>query len=187
MAILGLLVLGVVAALAIPPLQRGKDAGERRREAAKRELIRREEASLRVDQRPRFARGTQPADGDSQAARRKARAQLEGVITRDARARARAGKLDGPVSGASCEPSSDFELDLSKRTGLYKCLVVTRHSTGQTGAQLQIGYPFVARVDFRRYRFAWCKTNPKAGEQVGHNLAHVKLDPRCAGRLSKIL
>jgi type II secretory pathway pseudopilin PulG len=187
MGIIALFVIGVIAALVIPPLQRGKEAGDKRRAAARVRLIRSEEASLAADQRIQFASGKRPAAGDSRAARSDARTQLERAITRDARTRVRTGKLDGPVTDTTCEPSSDFELDLAKQTGLYKCLVVTSHTTGQTGAQLQIGYPFVARVDYRGYRFAWCKTNPRPGEQAGHNLAHVKLDPRCAGRLSKIL
>lgn len=187
MAILGLLVIGVIAALAVPPLQRGKDAGERREQAARQELIRREEASLRVDQKPRFARGRPPPGGDSPAARRAARTQLERAIMRDARARVQAGKLRGPVIDASCDPSFATETKLSKRTGLYKCLVETSRTTGSTGAALSVGYPFVARIDYRRYSFAWCKTNPRPGEQAGQNLAHVRLDPRCAGRLSKVL
>jgi type II secretory pathway pseudopilin PulG len=187
MAILGLLIAGVLAALVIPPLQRGKEAGERREQAAHRETIRREQASLRADQRPRFADGRRPPGGDTPSARREARAQLERMITGDARARVKAGKLRGPVRETSCDPSFPTETTLSKRTGLYKCLVVTGRTKGSTGAALSVGYPFVARIDYRRFSFAWCKTNPRPGEQAGENLAHVKLDPRCAGRLREIL
>ena len=108
-------------------------------------------------------------------------------MTRDARARVRAGTLGGPIAETKCDPSFPTETELSKRTGLYKCLVVTGHTKGSTGAPLQVGYPFVARIDYKRYSFAWCKTNPRPGEQAGQNLAHVRLDPRCAGRLSGVL
>jgi hypothetical protein len=180
-----LLLAGVAAALVVPPLERGKQAGERREAAAQRETIRREEARLRADQRPRFAKGRQPPGGDRPAARRDARAQLERLITRDARARVTARTLGGPIAETSCEPSSATESDLSARTGLYKCLVTTGHTKGSTGVPLAVGYPFVARIDYRRFSFAWCKTNPRPGE-AARGLAHVELSSRCAGRLRKV-
>jgi hypothetical protein len=187
MAAAVLVCAGAVAVIAVPPLERGKTAGARREAAAQRETIRREEARLRVDQRLRFATGRRPPGGDIPAARREARAQLEWLITRDARARVRADKLGGPIAKTSCEPSFATETDLGTRTGLYKCLVETGRTKGSTGVPLSVGYPFVARIDYGRFSFAWCKTNPRPGEQAGKNLAHVELSPRCAGRLSKVL
>jgi hypothetical protein len=185
MALALLAFAGVVAALVVPPLESGKRTGERRERAQRRAVILREEARLRADQRPRFAAGHRPAGGDRPAARREARAQLERLITRDARARVRAGKLGGPIAETSCEPSFATETNLGARTGLYKCLVVTGRTKGSTGAPLLVGYPFVARIDYRRFSFSWCKTNPRPGEQAGKNLARVELDVRCAGRLRK--
>ncbi len=184
-----LVALGVIAAIVVPPLQRGKRAGERRDRAQQAAEVRREEAQLRVDQRLQLASGHRPAGADSPALRRRARGQLEQAIMRDARARVRSRTLDGPVSNTACEPSTGREeTNLRSPTGLYKCIVVTGAiEKSQRNFSATVGYPFVATIDYRRFGFAWCKTNPRPGEQAGHGLARVLLDRRCAGRLRPVL
>jgi type II secretory pathway pseudopilin PulG len=187
---LGVLVLlGVIAALVIPPLESGKRSGAERERAERAALLRRERAQLAADQRLHLAVGHRPAGPDSPAVRRQARPQLESVITRDARARVKAGKLDGPIRSTSCEPSTrQEETNLRAHTGLYKCLVTTgKIAPTQRTYSATVGYPFVATVDYRRFGFAWCKTNPRPGEKAGHALARVLLDRRCAGRLRAVL
>jgi len=188
-ALLVIVVLGVVAALVVPPLQHGKQTGARRERAQRAAEIRSEKAQLRADQRLHVVLGQRPAGPDSPALRRTARVQLEQAIMSDARGRVKSGKLEGPVANTACEPSTpQEETNLKSRTGLYKCIVVTGsiEKTPRTFSAT-VGYPFVARVDYRRFSFAWCKTNPRPGEQAGHGLARVLLDPRCAGRLRPVL
>lgn len=184
-----LVFLGVIAALVVPPLERSKRAGERRERAQQAAEVHREEAQLRVDQRLHLAIGHRPAGKDSPALRRAARAQLEQAITRDAHGRVKSGALDGPVRSTTCEPSTGREeTNLRSAHGLYKCLVATGHieKTPHTFSAT-VGYPFVATIDYRRFGFAWCKTNPQPGERAGHGLARVLLDRRCAGRLRAVL
>jgi hypothetical protein len=182
-------VLGAIAALVIPPLEKGKREGDRRVRSEHAAQVRREEARLRADQQLKTGIGRRPNGPDSPALRAAARPQLELAITQDARERVKSGKLDGPVRRTECEPSTDQEeTNLRSRTGLYKCLVETG-KIGKTPRTLSatVGYPFVATIDYRRFQFAWCKTNPRPGEQAGHALARVKLDRRCAGRLRAVL
>jgi type II secretory pathway pseudopilin PulG len=184
-----LVLLGVIAALVVPPLQRSKQASERRQRAEQAAEVHREEARLRVDQRLHLATGHRPAGADNPALRRAARVQLERAITLDARKRVKSGALDGPVRKTTCDPSTDREeTNLRSATGLYKCLAVTGDiaKTPRTFSAI-VGYPFVATIDYRRFGFAWCKTNPQPGEKAGHGLARVLLDRRCAGRLRAVL
>jgi type II secretory pathway pseudopilin PulG len=184
-----LVVLGVLAAIVVPPLERSKRATDRRERAQHAAEVRREEAQLRVDQRLHLATGHRPAGKDSPALRRAARVQLEQAITRDARGRVKSGALDGPVIATTCDPSTDREeTNLRSPHGLYKCLVATGHiEKTDRNFSATVGYPFVATVDYRRFGFAWCKTNPQPGERAGHGLARVLLDRRCAGRLRAVL
>jgi hypothetical protein len=184
-----LVVLGVLAAIVVPPLQSGKRSGEEQRRAERAAAVRREAAHLRADQRLHVATGTRPPGTDSPKLRRAARVQLEGVILSDARSRVKTGKLGGPVRNAACEPSTGREeTNLRARTGLYKCIVVTGSiERSPSNFSATVGYPFVATIDYRRFGFAWCKTNPQPGERAGHGLARVLLDRRCAGRLRAVL
>jgi hypothetical protein len=90
---------------------------------------------------------------------------LERAITRDARARVRAGKLDGPVLGTKCEinPPSQrpVERDLSARGSDYDCLALT--SRDPQGRFL-VGHAFNAQVDYRRFTFRWAKPCLAPGE-----------------------
>jgi hypothetical protein len=87
----------------------------------------------------------------------------------------RAGQLSGgDIKGASCDaaPKSVVggvkpEDDPGRTRGVYVCVAktddVVRPGYTTHGA---VGYPFQGVVDFKTGDYAWCKTNPPAGERV---------------------
>jgi hypothetical protein len=164
-----LAVAGGVAALVVPDIEEGKDeraAAERRRdeafEAAKRRRLAREA-------KPHSGRSQRPKGDLSPAAELRARRglvrDLEHAITHDARARARAGRLDGPVLTTRCEinpPSQrSIERDLDARGAEYECLAITRRDVE---GRFVVGDPFDATVDYRRFRFTWVRVCRPPGE-----------------------
>jgi hypothetical protein len=172
---IGLAALGAVAAAAIaaallvPAIERGKDeraAAERRRDVAFERAKRRR---LAEEGRPRSGRGERPAGRLTAAAELRARrglvADLERAITSDARARVRAGRLDGPVLATECEinpPSARrTERDPDARGAAYECLAVTSRDPQ---GRFAVGHGFDARVDYRRFRFTWAKACRPPGE-----------------------
>jgi hypothetical protein len=170
---LGALVAVAVAAGGIavigPAVEEGKERRaeeERRRDAAFEAAKQRR---LAEEGRPRSGRGRRPAEPLSPAeelrARRRLVGDLERAITRDARARVRAGKLDGPVLATECQinPPSQrkVERDLSARGSDYECLAVTSRDPG---GQFVTGHSFDATVDYRRFRFRWAKVCLPPGE-----------------------
>jgi hypothetical protein len=159
---LGAVVLAIVcagAAAAIVPAidhaKRSRAAQERAHDAAVRAAERRR---ILHDQRPRHA---------SAPALRPDRAALidraERDISRDAAARVRAGELKGPTGATSCVPVTNVRIVPDQ--GVFDCLTVVRNivPSGASGAGT-IGYPFRAVLDYRRFSFVWCKTNPVPGE-----------------------
>jgi hypothetical protein len=193
---LGALVVAVVvagaAAIIGPAVDEGKQRGAER---ARRDLAERRQAAtarLRADQRPHAERGTPvPARAPATEARRarlELRRDLERSIARDARARVSSGVIAGPILRAECEPVAREEADLSRTSGLYKCLAVRgRGSRSATGVDTVHGYPFVATIQYPRGVYTWCKTNPIAGEKTGRAFVHVRLSRSCAGRLADVL
>jgi hypothetical protein len=183
------------AALILPSLLR---KGEESRSAAAQRhaaLAIAEARRLRAEQRPHRGRPASlrpPAPGASPAARLRARkalvADVERAILRDARARVARGELDGPIRSAQCGPlqragrgkriTPDHE-DLSKPIGRYDCIAVETDDVRAPGGEIiQLGYAFVAAVDFRTFAYVWCKNNPAPGER-GAPLALVRLDRAC--------
>lgn len=168
-AVLVLAVLGGAAALIVPEIEEGKDKRaeeQRRRDAALEEAQRRE---LARESRPHFGRADKPQGDLSPAAERRARRELvhavERAITRDARARARAGRLEGPILETRCEinlPSQrPRERDLSVRRMDYRCLAIkARDPQGQ----FVVGHTFEATVDYERFRFRWERVCYPPGE-----------------------
>ena len=150
-----LVLLAVAAAVAIPAIQSAKDedAARERREAAEARVA--ERRRLREEQAARRGRGD-PGD------RAALLADVRGAIEADARARVRAGKLDGRILRVDCEAGRSS----GSRTS-YDCTAVTSEipRTGR-GVPGVLGYPFVAVVDLRTGRYSWCKTNPVPGERV---------------------
>jgi hypothetical protein len=172
------LVAGIAAALVIPPLQRGKEAGAKRVARAEAAALRAEIARLRADQRPHTVRV---------AVGRPLVAALEAAVTADAAERVRQGTLSGPVLGTGCEVSPPYD-SLYRGSRVYKCFVKT--STGHQGVlegdRFGTGYPFVATIYTARRKLVWCKENPRPDEK-GRQYADAKLSPQCAGKLREIL
>jgi hypothetical protein len=168
-AVVVLALAGGGAALIVPEIEEGKNeraATERRRdeafEAAKRRRLAREA-------KPHAGSSERPKGDLSPAAELRARRRLVGdlerAITRDARARARAGRLDGPVLVTRCEinPPSQrvIERDLGARGADYECLAITRRDRE---GRFVVGDPFDATVDYRRFTFTWTRSCRAPGE-----------------------
>lgn len=174
---LGLAVLiGALAAYSIPRIQHSKES---RREREQKRLARAQAADrkrLRFEQRALTGSAPRPS-GLHGRARLRARATLltvvEQRITADARRRAARGELQGRAVRTECQPAPSSvervgaERVLSRRSDIYDCVAVTgdiRSTRAHRGGEL--GYPFRARVDFRRFAFVWCKLTPLAGERA---------------------
>jgi hypothetical protein len=185
----GLAALAVAAVAIFLALSLQAERKERERARTGR-VVAAEKARLRRLQAPH--RGTaadlRPPAGASAAARRAARAALvrrvEARITRDARARAGTGEIDGPIRGSECGPflkSPDAVPDdrvLSRRIGRYDCVAVKADIRKDGAAVGRLGYAFVAALDFDRFTYVWCRNTPPQSER-GEALAVVRLDRAC--------
>ena len=160
---------GGAAALIVPEIEAGKEerAEEERRRDAAFEAAKRKR--LAEEGRPRQGRAERPPGDLTPAEERRARARLvrevERAITRDARARVRAGKLDGPILATECQinPPSQrpLERDLSVRRMVYECLAIKARDPA---GEFVVGHSFEARVDYRSFRYAWAKVCLPPGE-----------------------
>ncbi|MEA2289490.1 MAG: hypothetical protein QOD55_1487 [Solirubrobacteraceae bacterium] len=181
------LVAAVIVAVVVAGLQadrRERDRAEAARTAAA------ERARLTRLQAPHrgAATGLRPRAGAGRAQRLAARAALvrrvEAEITADARARDRAGELDGPIGATECGPflrGPDAVPDdrvLAKRVGRYDCVAVKADIRRDGTSVGRLGYPFVAAVDFARFTFVWCRNTPPPSER-GQALGFVRLDRAC--------
>jgi type II secretory pathway pseudopilin PulG len=172
------LVIGAAAAIALPRINdaKRKGAAERAREQAV--AVAAETARLRADQA--VHRLTIPAGADTVAA-------LESAITSDARARARAKTISGPVVSTSCQAATGNAVQFAG-SRVYKCFVKTSAGfRGQGQDVLGTGYPFIATIYPKRHSAAWCKQNPRADEKGSRGMVHVQISPVCAGKLSQVL
>ncbi len=183
-AAIAAVVLGALAAWLIPRIDRAK-----RREAATEQrqlaaLSARERRVLARDQRLHVGR-TSALPADPAAAQRKVVADLEQAITADARARTAAGTLGGHILTTTCAPFTRGPVPVAPAPTAtaagYECTAVTseipRSARNTAGA---IGYPFWARVNFRRGTFEWCKVNLRPGERgIGGEAAVVALPAGC--------
>jgi hypothetical protein len=195
-AIVGLItaaVLGAAAAYAIPRIGESKHEGERRERAEAARQKAAERRRVVAEQRPRHGRGIAPTGPLSPLEERRARqrllAQVERDITADARRRAAKGQLDAKARRTDCLPSPSSvkrlggERDLKLQVDAYDCLAVTRDIPAnevQRGGT--IGYPFRTVVNFRRFTYAWCRTNPAPAEAATPDPRDVPLLPAaCSG------
>jgi hypothetical protein len=182
---------GVVAAAVVAVVLSRLDADRRARErAADARLVATEVARLTRLQAPHrgSAADLRPGAGAIHSERLAARARfvrrVEAQITRDARARARAGELVGPIRATECGPflrapgAVPDDRILAKRFGRYDCVAVKGDIRQDGRAVGRIGYPFVATLDFRRFTYVWCRNTPPPGES-GKPLAFVRLDRAC--------
>jgi hypothetical protein len=168
-AAIALAVLGGAAALIVPEIEEGKEERaeeERRRDAAFEAKKRRR---LAEEGRSRQGRAERPpgdlTPAEERSARRELVREVEQAITRDARARVRAGKLDGPILETQCKinpPSRrPLERDLGVRRMVYDCLAVKARDPG---GRFVVGHSFEARVDYTSFRYAWAKVCLPPGE-----------------------
>lgn len=183
-AAIAAVLVGALAAWLIPRIDRAKhrEAATAQRQLAA--LSARERRVLARDQRLHTGHaGALPAD--PAAAQRTVLAALGRAITADAQARAAAGTLDGHVLTTTCAPFSRGAVRAAPSPTAsaagYECTAVTRDIPRSAhNVAGVIGYPFWARVNFRRGTFAWCRVNLRPGERgIGGEAAVVALPPAC--------
>jgi hypothetical protein len=189
-------IVAIGVGLALGP---GIEESKRERAQSEEQRIEREraarEARLREQQQPRLASGA--AAPDSVAGRERLVAGAGASVLADARRRAAAGELRGPIRDVTCEPfprsvsGRGAEHDLSRRAGSYSCLAVTARFEGsqrdEQGAYAQseagvIGHPYRVRIDFSTGRYAFCRVAGRAGEG-GLRARQAVTVPRVCGGL----
>jgi hypothetical protein len=143
----------------------------------------RERARLKAEQRPHFGRA--PQRQPSRAAQAAITAALERSITADAQARYRRHQLDHAVGSTACEylpGNGGASPALTAARAGYDCTAITvrvRAVPGQVPAEI-IGFPFLARVNFRTGRYVWCKVSRRPAEHgTGVELAFVPVPKVC--------
>jgi hypothetical protein len=177
-------VLGGAAAVIVPAIDKGKRRGAAERARAEQAYVAREKARLAKDQTPRSGRSTTRTATDA-GTRALVLADMRAAITSDARARARAGTIDGPISRTTCDVVPSLT---NAQRGIYRCLAVSGSEDNSVkGFSLLTGYSFIANVDFTHGSFVWCKLNPRPGERARGDIPHVQVSPACAGKLSEAL
>jgi type II secretory pathway pseudopilin PulG len=183
------LLLGAATAFALPRIEDSKEsAREQEREEAARNAAAERRRVIR-DQRPTLGTGQRPAGVSELRARRDLLATVEERITANARKRAAAGELRGRAKRTKCVPAPGSverrgaEEVLSRRRDAYDCLAVTRDiPAGSSNRGGALGVPFRAVIDFERFSFAFCKTNPQPGERAVPDPSRVPLLPKaCRG------
>ena len=186
-AVLAAAIAGAVAVTA--PTRRDARAEARRERAAQAALQAAEIRRLRRDVRPVRAQGPPRRAGeDALAHRRELVATAQRLITRDARARIRAGTMPGPVLGTDCAPypptttRRQAESDPAVPVGRYECIAYSSRFQApviegkkRTGLY---GSPFWVVIDYHRSTLVWCKVTPRVGEG-GRSLASVPVPPPC--------
>ena len=192
------LVTAAALAVGVVLVTDAKREREARETAEQRSRLVAERARLRRVQAPHrgTARTLRPAAGAGRAERLAARAALVGAveerITRDARDRAAAGELDGPISSTECGPllrAPDAVPDdrmLRRAIGRYDCVAVKADVAREGTSVGRLGHPFVAALDFDRFSFVWCRNTPPQGE-AGRALAFVRLDRACLAAKGRAL
>jgi hypothetical protein len=194
-ALLGLaLIVAAVAVLTVPARRDARILAERQ-QASEKALKAAEVRRLRIDARPRQGAGPGRRRGqDAIGHRRELVATVERLITRDARARVRAGTMKGPIAGTDCAPYPDIsdrrqaEADPAAAIGRYDCVAYSnRVDLPELGGKRRrglFGVPFWAVIDYRRATIVWCKVTPTVGEG-GRPLASVPVPPPCRDPLRR--
>jgi hypothetical protein len=171
-------VIAAAAAIAVPQIDSAKRKGAAELAREQTAADNKERARLRADQR--VHRIVVPAGTAAVPA-------LQRAITADARQRAKAKTISGPVLSTRCTPAgvSTIQFPASR---VYKCFVTTASGLHGEGSDiLGTGYPFVATYYEKTRVAAWCKENPHADEKGSHGDVRAKVSPVCAGKLSAIL
>jgi hypothetical protein len=187
-----LAVLGGAIALMAPRIEHGKERraqAESRRVAALKAVERRRlvnEQRLHTARSSELHRRGKLAPAAERRLRRRVLDDVERSITRDARDRVRRGLFDGPIRRTACQPYPASlkgvgpETTLSGAIGKYSCTAVQAYIPNGSAGRGALGYPFWAKVDFRRLTYAWCKINPRPGERtVGREFVLVPPPKGC--------
>jgi hypothetical protein len=187
--------LGVAAVLALGD-RSGRQARARADQTARVAALR---VRLKRIQAPHrgAAVALRPPAGASASERLAARHALvlavQDQITRDARARAQAGELDGPIAQTVCGPILKSKTAIpddrvpSKRIGRYDCVAVKHHIIGAAGKKVaELGHPFVAALNFDTFTYTWCRNTPAQGE-AGVALVFVRLERACLAARGKAI
>lgn len=191
LALLAAAVAVAATALIVTSFRRQATDTAFRQRAAQAVAVAAERRRLSREQTPHHARATaHPLTGLGASARtrREARhqmlADLQAVITSDARVRTARGELESSaVRITRCAPlgggqAGSDEDDLDKPLGRYSCLAVTQ-SARRRGGTSELGIPFVAVIDFRSGGLTWCKDNPVSPGDITSQLAFVRLAREC--------
>jgi hypothetical protein len=168
-AVLAAALLALAVALVPPALENASEneANERAAIAANRERIRRE---LVQDQRPRRAQldALQPLGP-----------ALAEHVGADARERAEAGTLEGPVGNTTCERIERTGED--PRYASFTCLVERGGRGTYRGRDLVLGYRFRGRVELASGSAVWCKENPRPLHPDTEEFVTVPIARACTG------
>jgi hypothetical protein len=168
-AALGAALFALAVALVPPALETASrnEANERAAVAANRARIRRE---LIEEQRPRRAL----LDASQSLA-----PALAEHVRGDARRRALAGTLEGPIGNTSCERITRTGED--PRYATFSCLVERGGRGTYRGRDLLIGYRFRGRVELASGRAAWCKEHPRPLHPDTEEFVTVPVSRACTG------
>jgi hypothetical protein len=180
-------VAGIVLALLLAPgIDESKDERARAEQERLAQLRAERVERLKAEQRPRTGRGG-PA-GEDLEQRAALAAALPAAIQADARRRAAAGELDGPIRSVECEPyprsaaGDPPHLDPRLATGRYSCLAVTQTvAAGDRNEAASIGHPYRAEVNFDTGRYAFCKVSGRPGEGSVGQQPIVPVPAACGG------
>jgi hypothetical protein len=179
--------LGIGAVLALGD-RSGRQARERADQTARVAALRARLKRIQAPHRGAAAALRPPAGAGATerlAARHALVVAVQDAITRDARARARSGELDGPIAQTLCGPilksktAIPDDRVLSKRIGRYDCVAIKHHIIGAEGKKVaELGHPFVAALNFDTFTYTWCRNTPAQGE-AGVALVFVRLERAC--------
>jgi hypothetical protein len=168
-AVLAVALLALAVALVPPALENASqnEAEERAAIAANRARIRRE---LVQQQRPRRAR---------LSASESIAPALAEHVRADARRRALAGTLEGPIGNTACERITRTGED--PRYATFTCLVERGERGTYRGRDLLLGYRFRGRVELASGRAVWCKENPRPLHPDTEEFVTVPIARACTG------
>ena len=186
-AVTGLALAAVVAAVILAPVIQSSREEHQRAEAAESARIQSQIlVETKREQRPRFGRGLDA--GRDIGARHALVASAIGSIRADASTRAAAGEFNGPILSVRCEPfpptAGGVPADEipSRQTGRYACLAVTSHVPATPGNPPGVvGHPYRARIDFQSGRYAFCKIRGRPGELAVRVRPRLAIPRACAG------
>jgi hypothetical protein len=173
---------------------------DKREQSADEKAVAAEKVRLRRLQAPHDGAATQlrPPAGASDEQQLAARAAfvrvVENAITRDAQGRVRSGEIQGPIVDTQCGPllkakaAVPDDRVLSKAVGRYDCVAVKHPVTGINSKTVgNLGYAFVAALDFKRFTYVWCRNTPAQGERGQSISTFVRLDRACLAAKGRAL